>query len=243
MCSGGDSNAQQEEEQRRLIEQQNNQNQSNFLVSQDLAEQQFDFQRDQANQAAANERDRTNRINSATRQINSVFDGRSGIYDQVEDATFDINRDRLRESRDSSITGLKHGLARSGLTGSSVDVDRNEDIQERFNTGLLDARNTAQTSANQVRSADSGIQSSLISAASTGNFSGSDLLRSAGGALSSTANTAPVIIPQFANDTFFSDIVGGLGNIAFQAGNAVQQFSNRNNNPNSGSTSGTVRGG
>lgn len=242
MCDSSSSDRRQQETQERLIAEQNAQNQNNFAVSQDLAEQQFDFQRDQANQAVANERDRTNRISSATNQINSVFDSRKPIFDQLENATFEINRDNLVESRDRSRRALKFGLARSGLSGSSVDVERNENIQERFNDGLIDSRNTAQTARNSAQGADSQIQSSLINSASSGNFSGSDLLRSAGGALSSTANTAPVIVPNFANDTFFSDIVGGLGNIAFQVGQNGGAGGSRTRSGSNSSFQGNVRG-
>lgn len=244
MCGGGGGGGGISAQEQALIDQQNRDNERRFQESQALAREQFDFQREQVDLAQAREFERQGRIAGATNQINGVFAGRSGLYDQLEDATFDINRDRLVEGRDDSRRGLKFGLARAGLGGSSVDVDRNEQLQDRFNQGLVDARNTAQTAGNNAKAADAQIQGSLVSAASTGNFSGSDLLNSASGALASTANTAPVIVPQFANDTYFSDIVNGLGNVAFQLGGAFPQQGQRSSGSSRGSSSsGTVRGG
>lgn len=244
MCGGGGGGRQgPSPEEQRLVDEQNRQNQDNFNRSQALAEQQFAFQQEQANLALAREHARQGRITGAVHEINGVQASRDGIFDSIEDATFNINRDDLVSDRNDGRLALKHNLARAGLQGSSVEVDRNQRLQDRFNEGLQDARLTAQTAANNARLADAQVFGSLVSAASTGNFSGSDLLNSASGALASTANTAPVIVPQFANDTFFTDIVSGLGNIGFQLGQSNPFAQNRTRSTVGGGNNGTVRGG
>lgn len=243
MCSGGGGGGGGLSiEERELIRQQNEQNALQFERSQQLAEDQFEWQQQQAEDALLREAARQERIGGAVAQINDVFRGREPIYKQIEDATFSINRDDLLEDRDNGRRDLKFGLARSGLYGSSVDVDRNARIQDRFNRGLLDARSTAQAAGNNARAADAQIQANLVNSASTGSFSGSQLLDAASGALSATSNPAPVIIPNLANDTYFSDIVNGLGSLAYQAGSVYNNYQNRGGSTIGGGTQGNIRG-
>lgn len=190
--------------------------QENFERQQALAEQQFEYQQEQALLAEEKEAARTEKIKAATEGVNRAFDnsGRRALYDRIEDASFDLNKQALDQTRDDSANNLRFSLARAGLAGGSVDVDRNREIVDRFNKGLLLSRNTATNAKNAAKSTDNNIRNSLLNAASSGNFDSSELVSGARSALSAVESTPAAVAPQFDRGDYFSDALAGIGNAA-----------------------------
>jgi hypothetical protein len=206
--------------------------QENFEKQQELAEQQFAYSQEQADLANQKEEDRTARISGATERVNRTFDNtvRQGLYDRIGDASFELNKQALDQTREDSANNLRFSLARAGLAGGSVDVDRNKEVVDRFNKGLLLSRNTATNAKNNAKSTDNQIRNSLLGAASSGNYDGSELVRGAGSALSAVESTPASVAPVFDQGDYFSDALAGIGSAAAgYFGGRTQGQSNQNN--------------
>jgi hypothetical protein len=96
-------------------------------------------------------------------KINSLFGDRSGLYDQVRKDTYDLQASRLGERREDTLRKLRFGAARTGLTGGSVDVSNKGLEQREFGRALMDASNTAQSRADEMRANDERTRLNLIS--------------------------------------------------------------------------------
>lgn len=95
-------------------------------------------------------------------KINSLFGDRSGLYDQVRKDVYDLQSSRLGERREDTLRKLRFGAARTGLTGGSVDVSNKGLEQREFGRALMDASNTAQGRADEMRANDEKTRLNLI---------------------------------------------------------------------------------
>jgi hypothetical protein len=96
-------------------------------------------------------------------KINSLFGNRDGIYDTVRKDVYDLQASRLGERREDTLRKLRFGAARTGLTGGSVDVSNKGLEQREFGRALMDASNTAQSRADEMRANDERTRLNLIS--------------------------------------------------------------------------------
>ena len=125
--------------------------------------------------ARAQEGDRQARIAAATQSINSIFNGsnRDALYDEQKKVVYDLNSKEVERQAQEAERANRFGLARTGLAGGSVDVDSVADINRRTNEGLLRAGGIADQSAADLKTADEGTRSSLLSIAQSGIDTGS----------------------------------------------------------------------
>ncbi len=158
------------------------------------------------NQQRSAEDERMANIGSALDAINNMFSNRNGLYNNFENATFDLNRKSLENSFDKNKLKAKFALARGGLSGGSVDTSVNSDLVEGLNKGIINARNYATNQANQFRSRDNQMRAQLSGLAMTGSVSPAQITGGVQLSSSPNASYAPGL-----NDAFrgIYDNVGG----------------------------------
>lgn len=111
---------------------------------------------------------------SNTSLVNGKFvSDREKLYGDQRSAVYDLNSQEVNRQAQDAERANRFGLARSGLAGGSVDVDSVADINRRTNEGLLRAGGIADQSAADLRAADEGTRSNLISMAQSGIDTGS----------------------------------------------------------------------
>lgn len=99
--------------------------------------------------------------------------GRDRSYSSYANAMYQTNARDIERQRQEAQRSNKFGLARTGLMGGSVDVDSKADIDRRANEGLMFAKAAASQAAGNLRNADNGVRSQLISMAQSGADAGS----------------------------------------------------------------------
>ena len=95
--------------------------------------------------------------------LNQLFGGRDPLYGQVRDDVYGLQANRLNENREDTLRKLRFGLARTGLTGGSADVSAQGMEQREFGRALMDASQSAQSAADEVRANDERTRLNLIS--------------------------------------------------------------------------------
>lgn len=122
------------------------------------------------------EQDRQRRVRLAVDAINGVFNGAQGVsgagrqslYDDQRQAVTDLNRrDVDRQFLDAERQN-RFGLARAGLSGGSVDIDSNAELQRRANEGLIKAVGLGDQAASDLQTSDERSRHNLISMAQSG---------------------------------------------------------------------------
>ncbi len=88
---------------------------------------------------------------------------RTPIYNQVRDDVYGLQANRLNENREDTLRKLRFGLARTGLTGGSADISAQGMEQRQFGRALMDASQSAQSAADEVRANDERTRLNLIS--------------------------------------------------------------------------------
>ena len=111
-------------------------------------------------------------------QVDTWVDGdpansRDQLYAEQKDAVYDLNSQEVDRQAGVAEQANRFGLARSGLSGGSVDIDSNSELDRRTNEGLLRAGGIADQSAADLKAADERTRSSLISMAQSGIDTGS----------------------------------------------------------------------
>jgi hypothetical protein len=101
-------------------------------------------------------------------------------YTDLRNTLVDSRNSELDFSRDNALRELNFGLARSGLSGGSVDADRRADAQRTYQRGLTDNSLAGDSLAQQLASSDEALRQQLIGRAQAGG-SAADL-RAAGSA-------------------------------------------------------------
>ncbi len=97
---------------------------------------------------------------------------REPVYGQVRDDIYGLQSNRLNENREDTLRKLRFGLARTGLTGGSADVSAQGMEQRQFGRALMDASQSAQAAADEVRANDERTRLNLISQMRAGLDSG-----------------------------------------------------------------------
>jgi len=100
---------------------------------------------------------------------------REKLYADTRGASYDFNKSKLDLDRDTSERNLRFALARSGMFGSSVDVDQHALQQRAYDTGFLDIGNNADAGVADLRSSDENARLGLISQINAGVDAGSAL--------------------------------------------------------------------
>lgn len=118
--------------------------------------------------AAELEAQRQARISKNVTDINSAYGGRQGQYDAYLAAIRKNLGDQLQKQQTTAARNLKFSLARGGLTGGSVAVDKGTDLQDEFRKGSLDVESKAQAGGAALQQKDEQSRLSLISLAQSG---------------------------------------------------------------------------
>lgn len=201
--------------------------------------------------AAAREAERQARISAATESVNRLFGigddsakaQRESIYSTTRDDTRNYYAKQLEEDKSSAARELNFAKARAGTVGSSQGIDLNTEFQRRYDRGILDVANRADSAASGMRSSDEQARLGLISKIVAGMDQGS-AISSAIGQLQTNAETSRqnAMAGRMAN--VFSDLFGAY-NASQQAAGAnaaKQQWDNQFGNvyPNNSTYGGTV---
>lgn len=119
--------------------------------------------------AAAAEAARQGRISANVAGINSAYDGREPQYAQLGDALRERLNAELGRQRKDAARQSKFSVARSGLTGGSVQRDVGTRLAREGAEGVLSAERVAQKGVSDLRSADEQARTQLISLAQSGS--------------------------------------------------------------------------
>jgi hypothetical protein len=167
----------------------------------------------------AQEAERQARIEAALGKVSSMFANRDPIYRNYANDTFNLSKVALDDEQSRQAQQLKFALARSGLSGGSSDIDKAAELANKYSFGINQARGYADAQADQLRSQDASIKSSLLGLASTGAVGGGEIGGYAQQALQAvdTTPTAMQNPGQFYVGLF--DQIGGAGGGAPVAGN------------------------
>ena len=79
---------------------------------------------------------------------------RQAGYDQIRTSNMDIMNSDIARNRSDAERALKFGLARSSLTGGSVDIDENKNILDANQRSTVQANQLADNQVQQVRAQD-----------------------------------------------------------------------------------------
>lgn len=169
---------------------------------------------DYYNPVIAQQEARQENIESAFNTLGDMFSGREGLYDQVADDTYALGKEYLDEEKGEAARQLKFSLARSGLSGGSVDIDKRSELNTRYLDGLSMARAEADSAASAFRNQDMALRNNLMGLAAGGNISGEQLA-----SFGAPVGTAPVSAPSNLGQTFvgLTDFIGASRN-PFAAG-------------------------
>lgn len=106
--------------------------------------------------------DETRALWNGIESINGMFRGRDGIYGQLRDDLYGAQANRLNENREETLRKLRFGLARTGLSGGSADIGAHGMEQRAYGRSLMDASESAQGLADEVRANDERTRLNLI---------------------------------------------------------------------------------
>lgn len=125
------------------------------------------------NGAAAREAERQRQQDEAIAKIDELFgirganaqankEARDATYGTVRSDVINNFMPDLDKQKADSARATKFSLASRGLTGGSVDVDQNQELQDRYLKGILAVTNKGDAAANDIRSADSRTRLDMI---------------------------------------------------------------------------------
>ncbi|MBT9169236.1 MAG: hypothetical protein DDT19_02590 [Syntrophomonadaceae bacterium] len=97
---------------------------------------------------------------------------REALYGTVRGDVINYNRLGLDRQKADARRDVRFSLAERGLTGGSVDIDQNRELQDRYMRGVLDITNRGDAAANQIRSADERTRLDMISRINAGADAG-----------------------------------------------------------------------
>lgn len=123
-----------------------------------------------SNEANKAEEERIAAIKQAQGTINGVFDApsrKADIADYVNATRGQMN-DGLERQKIETDRELRFALARGGMTGGSVAVDKRRGFGEAYQRGLLDVERRAQGAGAGIESADQEARARLMGQATQG---------------------------------------------------------------------------
>lgn len=120
--------------------------------------------------AAATQQEAARQANISTNvnSIDSSFANRQPQYDQYLNATRSLYQTELGRQQGIASRNLKFGLARSGLTGSSVAADQGDELGREMAQGSIQAEQKAQSGLANLQSQDNSERLQLINLAQSG---------------------------------------------------------------------------
>ena len=165
------------------------------------------------------EAERQANLTAAQRRIESIFGSpqrEQQIQDFVGSQRSYLQSDLDRTHGDNQ-RELKFATARSGLSGGSVDVDKNRRLSELYLRGIAEAERRAQNSGAELRSQDQASKQSLMASV----LSGGDVSTAAQNAaqmMRTNATLAKKDVGVNAFDTLFGNLGGYYKNSREAAG-------------------------
>lgn len=123
-----------------------------------------------AAQAEQQERERQQRIKDATDKINDLFNNpaRAQLYEKQRSAVLELNRDNIARQFAEASRDNRFHLARTGMSGGSLDIDSHAELNRQNNEGLVRAAQLADNAAAQLRADDERTRANLINMAQSG---------------------------------------------------------------------------
>jgi len=145
---------------------------------------------------------------------------RDKLYTTVGDDTRKYYSSQLAEDSESAQRQLEFQKARNGTYGSSQGIDLNTEYQKRYDRGLLDVANRADTASSSMRTNDEQARLGLISKVAAGIDQGS-AVSSAMSQLQSNLDNSRNEAMTGRMGNVFSDLIGGY--TAGQTAAGIQQ--------------------
>jgi hypothetical protein len=167
-------------------------------------------------------------IDANVAKINDLFapGKRDPIYKSIYDNSYGLQSSRLDENRQDTLRKLRFGLARSGLTGGSAQVDAQGLEQRAFGRALADASSAAQGQADEVRANDEKTRLNLIAQMRAG-LDSADATQSALAQMADNANAARAQTRYDALDSYMGAVAPTINNFQVRSGQqAAQQLYN-----------------
>lgn len=131
---------------------------------------------------------------------------RDAIYGTVRNDVINNFMPDLNKQKADSERETKFSLASRGLTGGSVDVDQNQELQDRYLKGILAVTNKGDAAANDIRSSDSKTRLDMIARINAG-ADANTAVSSAVNEMTANANTARDSAVGQNLNSFFDDMI------------------------------------
>lgn len=151
-----------------------------------------------------------------SKRFSQKYDGsaqraaRESGYDSVRQNALAIALDSLSKQREEAGRNVRFNVARSGLTGGSVDVDENQNLANRYSEGVIQANSNADGIVNNVRVKDEATRADLISRINAG-MDANSASQAALAQIQNNQNIAKVDGQSNLLSNFFNGIASGIG--------------------------------
>lgn len=151
-----------------------------------------------------------------SKPFSQMYDGsaqraaRESGYDSVRQNALAIALDSLSKQREEAGRNVRFNVARSGLTGGSVDVDENQSLANRYSEGVIQANSNADGIVNNVRGKDEATRADLISRINAG-MDANSASQAALAQIQNNQNIAKVDGQSNLLSNFFTGIASGIG--------------------------------
>ena len=230
MCGGGGGGGSASQDA--LAQEQNLQMQRNNARQQneDLARQRAIAQinqlygiNSQVDGTAVDEQPATGTPQFVSKPFSQMYDGsaqraaRESGYDSVRQNALAIALDSLSKQREEAGRNVRFNVARSGLTGGSVDVDENQNLANRYSEGVIQANSNADGIVNNVRGKDEATRADLISRINAG-MDANSASQAALAQIQNNQNIAKVDGQSNLLSNFFNGIASGIGGYQYGYG-------------------------
>ncbi len=87
---------------------------------------------------------------------------RNAGYDQVKTNSLNFMNEDINRNREDAARSMRFGLARSGLTGGSVDIDENANLTDANQRSTVQANQLADNQVQQIKADDEATRAELI---------------------------------------------------------------------------------
>lgn len=161
-----------------------------------------------------------------SKPFSQTYDGsaqraaRESGYDSVRQNASAIALDSLSKQREEAGRNVRFNVARSGLTGGSVDVDENQNLANRYSEGVIQANSNADGIVNNVRGKDEATRADLISRINAG-MDANSASQAALAQIQNNQNIAKVDGQSNLLSNFFDGIASGIGGYQYGQGQAA----------------------
>jgi hypothetical protein len=170
-----------------------------------------------ANQPAAGAPQFINKQYAQTYDGSAQRTARSAGYDAVRQNALGVALDSLSRQRDEAGRNVRFNVARSGLTGGSVDVDEHQSLADRYSQGVIQANAGADGIVNNVRGKDESTRADLISRINAG-MDANSASQAALAQIQNNQNIAKVEGQSNLLSNFFNGIASGIGGYQYGYG-------------------------